>query len=153
LRALRCVVRRLHGAFCATASSQLSSFDTSTCFCLEQERMRAAKAKTAAAASTLAGVGGAAAAAKSPAPRGRAAAATAKPAAQQTAYQRKLALVTSALKAQGASFGMQLSFGSAAADLVVVSASLDDTRTLRLRCDCVRCSCGCLTMRAELRRR
>jgi hypothetical protein len=84
--------------------------------------MKAAKGKAKAAAATLAAVGGAA---KSPASTPRV---PAKPAARaQTAYQRKLELVTNALKAQGSTFSLQLSFGSAAADLVCVNASLDDT--------------------------
>jgi len=91
-------------------------------FWLEQERMKAAKGKAKAAAATLAAVGGAA---MSPASTPRV---PAKPAERaQTAYQRKLALVTNALKAQGSTFSLQLSFGSAAADLVCVNASLDDT--------------------------
>ncbi len=45
----------------------------------------------------------------------------------QSALQRKLELVTNALKAQGSTFSLQLSFGSAAADLVVMNASLGDT--------------------------
>jgi hypothetical protein len=93
-------------------------------FWLEQERMKTAKASAKAAAVTLAGVG-AAKSQVSPASTPRV---PAKPAARaQTAYQRKLELVTNALKAQGSTFSLQMSFGSAAADLVCINASLDDT--------------------------
>jgi hypothetical protein len=45
------------------------------------------------------------------------------------AYQRKLALVTSALKAQGSTFELHIRFSSAATDVACLNASLGGTST------------------------